>query len=1200
MTNSPKQNVFNPACVLTIGLGLVFFAVVCLLISQGAVAETVTVTGMNNATNYDNVDIVDNLETANAYEHTGMITGNSSLTINATIASDKSRFDYRQWLKGSNGSYTFTGPININGGQLLIDTGKLSTETINLNGGDMYVMYTDCLPHDAVVNVGEGSFLDVEVAANAIKGATINVASGGTFRMCTNTNDADNPITLNIAGTGTSTYTGAIHVHTANTANDIFLTANINVSGDAKIFSDNVATNRQFLIYGALTGSSTLTLTSNNSGRYIRLDEKLNMSGFSGNFIADNAIVRFYSSSLGTGSNITVQNSATACFKYTNALNNYNGSFTVNNATISLEADGKLNNLSGDANGKVSFGSKTLTLNNTSNTTFNGTLTGTGAITKNGSGELTLTHNISGVNLTSKAGALVLGTANNNISIGSSSIIKADGGAVRVDGNVVVDSEYLSVSGNWTGNGNVTVNSGGMLRINGTFGFTNGITLNGGLLFNDGEHNGETATVSSPITVASNSNVQCGWSGTLTLSGGLNGSGGLTINNDSGWTIVTGKGNYSGPLTIIGNFRPGASGIGTEAAPAKASDYIGSGEITFKSNSSTQGIFQNNNNHLTFSNDLNFAKNSYLKSGWSKSMTFTGNLKGSGQLEVLSDSGWVIMATKCTDDAFTGNVQLNWDKSDSMGKMRLGSDQPFGAKAGQGNIYGTLDMNGYSQRFNGLYNNGNKGPIYNNNNSKQSTLTIDTTTKNLTYQSPINGNIALEITGTGTQTFSNNGSNFTGNIVIDGGTLKATAGHSSYTTTAFGAFSTSGGRTITVNSGAELVLGTNDVLGGCAISNFNENSMRLILNGGKVTGTNNNPLYNATFQNGAEVYGSNNRDIYRSFWLLGTNTVSFAGDGSTPESPVKFNGASGVIFVLDGTVLNVEDITLSDESDLVVNVSFGNKSESPITTNSLTKTGAGTVELTAANEYTAGTTISEGVLKFTDNAVVANGPITVGTDGTLEYNLSSGQTKKLTITNASKIFSTGKVVKTGDGTLQIYTAAAGQVDASSFIVSSGRLDMKEYFKGSLDVEANATMSPGNSVGKLTVDGTYNLDSGAALLLEVGKDDLGNIVIDQLFVNGNATFEPGSIIDIVLDPSSSLVGGDEFSSVIITANNAESIFNDVKAAIRSYYFTDLTVTRSGNEISLSGRLDPNAVPEPSTWALLILGVVALFLRKRFRS
>ena len=839
--------------------------------------------------------------------------------------------------------------------------------------------------------------------------------------------------------------------------------------------------------------------------------------------------------------------------------------------------------------------------------TYTGSITG-GTITKIGAGTLTLTNSITNATIMSNAGTLVLGTSGNTINIGSDATIKPNGGTVRVDGKIVVNSGKLFVTGEWTGNGSISVESNGQFRISGSFTYSKGITLNGGLLMNAAEN---TLKVSSPVTIATASNVQAGYgkqSGNLVLDGGLYGSGNLTVNteNNPGWVSVTGAGDYSGSLILKGKLRIGGEGknIGTSAAPADAASYIGSNEIQFRG-----GTIHNFDSYLTFSNDLNFVSNSNLQAGWSKDMTFTGKIKGSGAVVVPSDGGWVIMKTSSPDNSFTGAVQANWDSTSKLGKMRLGSDQPFGANAGQGNIYGQLDMNGYSQIFKGLMSNTGKdgkttvykGNIFNNTNN-DSTLTLDITGKNLTYYGVIKGNVALEVnsTGTGTQTFANNGSNFTGNVVIDGGTLKATAAHNNYSTTALGKFSVTGGRTITVNSGAELVLGTNDVLGGCTISNFNENSMRLILNGGKVTGSNNNPLYNATFKNGAEVYGNNNRATYQSFWLLGTNTVSFAGDGETPEQPVQFNGASGVIYVLDGTILNVDDITLSNASDLVVNVILGDMSQNSVTNNSLTKTGAGTVELTAANTYKDGTTISEGVLKFTDAAVVANGPITVGAGGTLEYNLSSGQTKKLTITNDSKIAGTGQIVKTGDGTLQICTESAGLVDATSFVVSSGRLDMKEYFKGSLAVESGATMSPGNSVGTLTVDGTYNLDSGATLLLEVGKNDQGDIVVDHLIVNGNATFAQGSIIDIVLDPASGLQGGDEFFSVIITANNAASIFNDVKAAIRSYYFTDLTVTRSGNEISLSGRLDPNAVPEPSTWALLILGVVALLLRKRVRS
>ena len=232
-----------------------------------AAAETVPVNGMNDSTNYTDVDIVDTLGKA-SYTHKGTITGTSSLTINAPATNSS----YRQWLGGADGSYTFTGPITVNGGQLLINTGKLSTKTINLNGGDMYVMFADCLPHDAVVNIGSGSMLDVESVGNAIVGVTLNVSSGGTFRQAErNVNDDTDLVTVNIAGTGTSAYRGAIHVRGGSS--DLQLTANINLTDDAELFLTNMSTSRQLLVRGKLTGNSQFTLASDDANRWIRLYE---------------------------------------------------------------------------------------------------------------------------------------------------------------------------------------------------------------------------------------------------------------------------------------------------------------------------------------------------------------------------------------------------------------------------------------------------------------------------------------------------------------------------------------------------------------------------------------------------------------------------------------------------------------------------------------------------------------------------------------------------------------------------------------------------------------------------------------------------------------------------------------------------------------------------------------------------------------
>ena len=1227
MTNSPKPRLFNSVRILTVGMGFVLFTVVCFTFSLVAIAETVDVNGMNDSTNYENVDIVDTLGKA-AYTHKGTITGTSSLTINAPATNSS----YRQWLGGGNGSYTFTGPINVNGGQLLISTGTLQTKTINLNGGDMYVMYEDCLPHDAVVNIGEGSMLDVESANNAIKGATINVSSGGTFRQAErNVNDSSNPVALNIAGTGTSTYRGAIHVRGGGS--DLNLTANINLTNNAELFLTNMSTGVQLLVRGTLTGSSTLTLASDDAGRWIRLYEGasgLDMSGFSGNFVVDKVKARFYTSSLGTGSNITVQNSATAYFNNTTALNNYTGSFTVNNATIALEAAGKLNNLSG--NGTVSIGDKALTLNNTTDTTFSGTITGTAAITKNGSGKLELSANntytgatnvsageliFSGSVLPVSAmkatgGSLVLGTAGNTITVKRGASITASGGAVRVDGDLVFEapgSGFVACDGSWTGSGSITLD-GGYIRVGSNFNTTTGINFNGGSILN----NNNNAVLSSDLTITKDgSTMQAGWEKLLTLTGALKGDKSLTVGSDSGWLRFSGDGSqYKGSLLVKGNMRVGKDG----ADSSDCSQFLGAQVINLNG-----GTIQNNNNNITIPNDLNVMTETGFKTGWSKKITLTGNVTGSAKLKQVSDSGWLILKTHSDGDAFTGSFQTGWASTSSRGQTQLAAQQPLGANVGILYNYGYLDMNGFSQIFKGVVDDGanNKlGRVYNTTGTK-STLTLDITSQNLTYAGTFESNVELIVNanGAGTQTFTNGGSSFTGNATINGGKIRMT-GKGTSGNSPIGKVSDT--RSVYVNNGGELVFANQDVLANA----HNYAPINFVVDGGMISneGANYNFLQNSTFKNGGQLYASDGNATWKAFKLLNVTVarnnddtagapILFSADSSKPNATIAFGDISSVIQAGNSvSTVNVAEITSADSavndevSDFVISAIIAD----PVyqTTDALKhstqiiKSGAGTMEFTASNTYTGMVTINEGTLKLSGDAIKTNAPITLGNDGTLEYYLAEGQTKKLEFTNASKIVGTGQIVKTGAGTLQIYTSAVGQVDASHFLVSSGRLDMKDYFKGSMEVKSGATMSPGNSVGTLTIDGAFTLDSGATLLLEVGKDNQGDIVIDKLFVNGDATFDSGSIINITLDPSSSLKGGDTFSSVIITSNNAQSIFDDVVSALQSYYFTDLQATISGNEISLSGRLDPNAVPEPSTWALLALGVIVLFLRKRVRS
>ena len=798
--------------------------------------------------------------------------------------------------------------------------------------------------------------------------------------------------------------------------------------------------------------------------------------------------------------------------------------------------------------------------------------------------------------MTATGGTLVLGTEGNTITVKRGASITASGGAVRVDGNLVFESAgsgFVACNGSWTGSGSIKLD-GGYIRVGTNFNTTTGIDFNGGSILN----NNNDATLASDLTITKDgSTMQAGWKLSLTHTGALKGSASLTVGSDSGWLIFAGNGsNYQGSLLVKGNMRIGKAN--TDSSDCSA--YIGSKVINLNG-----GTIQNNNNNLTITNDLNVMSETGFKTGWKKNITLTGNVTGSAKLKQVSDSGWLILQTHSDNDAFTGPFQTGWASTSSRGQTKLAAEQPLGANAGVLYNYGYLDMNGFSQKFKGVVDDGannKKGRIYNTTANK-STVTFDITSQNLSYAGTIESNVELIInaSGAGTQTFTNNTSNFTGNVTINGGTVKTTTAHASYSTTDLGAFTTTGGRTITVNAGAELVLGTNDILGGCAKSNFNENSVRLILNGGKLSGTNNNPLYNATFQNGAEVYGNNNRDVYRSFWLMGPNTVSFAGDGETAESPVRFNGADGVIFVLDSAALDVDDITKSDASDLVVNVILGNKSESVVANNSLTKTGAGTMELTAANTYDGGTTVSGGVLKLTGAGTLGSGKVTVNENGTLEFNVTSGPAKTVAVGTANKVTGTGQIVKTGDGTLKI-NAAQSTMDVTSLVVKEGRLDMKEYFTGKLAVNNGAAFSPGNSVGTLNLTGDLTLGEAgggdyAQLIMEIGGATADKN--DALIVTGDLKLTNGKIY-LTLADACELNPGDEFS-MILSANNSAQLKEDdfITTYIRSSVFTDLVYEPlSGGTFVISGTLDANAIPEPATWLLLLLGAFGLmYWRKR---
>ncbi|MBQ3349321.1 MAG: autotransporter-associated beta strand repeat-containing protein [Thermoguttaceae bacterium] len=263
----------------------------------------------------------------------------------------------------------------------------------------------------------------------------------------------------------------------------------------------------------------------------------------------------------------------------------------------------------------------------------------------------------------------------------------------------------------------------------------------------------------------------------------------------------------------------------------------------------------------------------------------------------------------------------------------------------------------------------------------------------------------------------------------------------------------------------------------------------------------------------------------------------------------------------------------------------------------------GTLTISGTNFYTGSIDIQEGTLKLTDAATLSQGATTIGEAGVLEFNVANGE-KQVSITTANPISGSGAIVKSGAGILKVDNLdSPNTISAESFTVNAGELDFRGYFEGDIEIINGAVFSPGNSVGTLSVTGDVSIINGTALFefgdytgADENHDVLTILGADNLFTAGNG------MISLAFDgdPNAWATDGGEYKLV----SNEGFTVGDKSSWLSNY--TDL--------FSLDGRSDGlylvagasptpepgSGVPEPSTWALLVLGVVVLFLRKRVRS
>ena len=430
--------------------------------------------------------------------------------------------------------------------------------------------------------------------------------------------------------------------------------------------------------------------------------------------------------------------------------------------------------------------------------------------------------------------------------------------------------------------------------------------------------------------------------------------------------------------------------------------------------------------------------------------------------------------------------------------------------------------------------------------------------------------------GAGTLTLSAQNT-YTAGAIVKAGTLELTRRNQT------GAFPK--GSSITVDGATSVLAGHGDILGytsgaigsltlqnGGTLKNDQADTHITVnnvvyMNNGVISavGIGSNPgsgagYYNYLLDNAIHVTGGTNNQITADgIWIRALNNTKFvSGD------------FAGKIDVAQGAKLTISSV-----------IGYCNTENSGTTAN-ITKTGAGELVLTAANVYNTETTISQGVLTLEESGTLGTGAVAIAQNAVLNFNHDDDARFDNSVSGS------GTINKNGNGVLKIYNPTPNDFVTDSFVVNAGELDFKGYFKGALEIGEGAVFSPGNSVGDLIQDGTFTLDSGALLLIEQDATGIDTITATSFMLPEDSislsitAILPGATYDIIMDSN-----GFEADQL------EESYWLDRLFDLP--YYMNLSVV-NGDTVRL--HIDANSVPEPSTWALLALGVCGLlYLRKR---
>ena len=1075
-------------------------------------AGTLEVSGLLGAGNYGEAIANDgelHLNSASAQTLSGDLSGSGLLRKSAAGTLT---------LSGTN---TYTGGTTLAGGTLALGSADAlgSTGTITLSGGTLQFSASNTADYSArFATVDNQAFnfdtngQDVTLATGLTSSSGGSLAKSGTGTLTLSSASSYDGSTTISAGTlevtsplGTGTYAGAIandgelHINTASAqtlsgdlsgsgllrksaAGTLTLSGTNSYTGGTTLAGGTLALGSADALGSAGTitlSGGTLQFSAGNTADYSARFATVDNQAF--NFDTNGQDVAFASGLASSGGTLAKTGTGTLTLA---GSNTYTGGTTITAGT--LEVSGLLG---AGTYGEAIANDGELHLNSASAQTLSGDLSGSGLLRKSAAGTLTLsgTNTYTG-GTTLAGGTLALGSAD---ALGSTGTITLAGGTLQFSASNTTDysARFATVD-------------------NQAFNF---------------DTNGQDVTLATGLTSSSGGSLAKSGTGTLTLSSASSYDGTTTV--AAGTLRIAdggslGTGNIDIPDGTLEFTRPTATSLpnqlfvkGTGSSPALLNN--GAGLLTIQPGTSTN-IQVDHGETFTVGGSGDIVIEKSIAAGAGASLL---TKTGTGTVTLTSpDNNWsggttiaegVLQVGDGTSDGTIGTGTITI----TNGRLAFNRPNPYtvaetiatfqdGTTPGiENNGAGLLTVDasnlGFSVGATGI------------------TLDLGGTGDGLMDGPIANGGAAANILkdGTGTWTFDDANTNYSGTTTISAGTLEITGrlGQGSYAPTisndATLHFNSTSAQTLSgvisgagtlekSNSGTLTLSGTNTYSGATTI-----NAGTLLISGSGSLGsgsyagaiTNDGTLEFATTANqtlsgglsgsGDLVKGGGNQlTIAGAFSMTGDislpdGTLEFTRPTATSlpnqlfvkgtgSSPALLNNGAGLLTIQPGTSTNIqvdhgETFTVGGSGDLLIEKSIASGAGASL----LTKTGTGTVTLTSpANNWSGGTTISAGVLQVgdgTSDGAIGSGTITI-TNGRLAFNRASPYTVAETIATFQDGTTPG-IENNGAGLLT--------VDAANLGFNVGGTGIPLTFGGTGDGLVDGPIASGGAAADIVKDGT---------------------------------------------------------------------------------------------------------------------------------